>query len=183
MRYKTEELEGREYTHSRTRELGTSRISGSPPMAAGPSEKATVLPETATAPGNFPGVVQSSDLLPAAELKEKTLDSELETTVNRSSGDIGTAPTESGAKGNNDERTAIEKADSKAPKSAGNQEEKHDPYENLSENEAEIIKRQVETQDVVPNVRILYRYASRNDMFILIVSAVMAIAAGAALPL
>lgn len=152
-------------------------------MAAGPSEKATVLPETATAPGNFPGVVQSSDLLPAAELKEKTLDSELETTVNRSSGDIGTAPTESGAKGNNDERTAIEKADSKAPKSAGNQEEKHDPYENLSENEAEIIKRQVETQDVVPNVRILYRYASRNDMFILIVSAVMAIAAGAALPL
>lgn len=56
-------------------------------------------------------------------------------------------------------------------------------FAHLPEHEKEILKKQLDA----PNVKIsffgLYRYASRMDMLILGVSAICAIAAGAALPL
>lgn len=56
-------------------------------------------------------------------------------------------------------------------------------FAHLPEHEKEILKKQL----VAPHVNIsyfgLYRYASRMDIFVLVVSAICAIAAGAALPL
>lgn len=58
-----------------------------------------------------------------------------------------------------------------------------DPYKHLPEREARILKEQVLTPDVKVGVATLYRYATRNDLLIIAVSAICAIAAGAALPL
>lgn len=76
----------------------------------------------------------------------------------------------------------LEKADSKAvtpPK----EEEDNDPYKHLPPDEAKTLKDQVFTPDVKVGFGTLYRYASRQDLLIMAVSAVCAIAAGAALPL
>ncbi|KAI0377833.1 P-loop containing nucleoside triphosphate hydrolase protein [Hypomontagnella monticulosa] len=76
--------------------------------------------------------------------------------------------------------TALEKADSKVvkPKDLNN-----DPFKHLPANEAEILKKQVITPEVKTGIATLYRYSSRNDILIMIVSAICAIAGGAALPL
>jgi ATP-binding cassette subfamily B (MDR/TAP) protein 1 len=75
----------------------------------------------------------------------------------------------------------LEKADSRVvlPKSPSDD----DPYKHLPEREAEILKNQVYTPDVKVGIAMLYRYASRNDLIIMAVSALAAIASGAALPL
>lgn len=78
-------------------------------------------------------------------------------------------------------RLALEKADTK-PVAAPDAEDL-DPYKDLPEHEAEILKAQVTVPDVKAGIATLYRYASRNDLLIIAVSAVCAIAAGAALPL
>ncbi|KAI0115349.1 P-loop containing nucleoside triphosphate hydrolase protein [Daldinia grandis] len=77
--------------------------------------------------------------------------------------------------------TALEKADSKVVKAA--KDSNNDPFRHLPANEAEILKRQVITPEVRTGVLTLYRYSSRNDLIIMAVSAVCAIAGGAALPL
>ena len=56
-------------------------------------------------------------------------------------------------------------------------------YEHLPPDQAEILKRQVETPQLAKGALVIYRYASRNDILILIISAITAIASGAALPL
>src|SRR5690606_3884909 len=53
----------------------------------------------------------------------------------------------------------------------------------LPPHEAEILKRQVATPDVKAGVAALYRYSSSTDLAIMAVSALAAIASGAALPL
>jgi ATP-binding cassette subfamily B (MDR/TAP) protein 1 len=58
-----------------------------------------------------------------------------------------------------------------------------DLYGHLPDHQAEILKLQVLTPEVKAGVAVLYRYASRNDTIIIAVSAVCAIASGAALPL
>ncbi|KAI0017325.1 multidrug resistance protein [Xylariomycetidae sp. FL0641] len=58
-----------------------------------------------------------------------------------------------------------------------------DPYQHLPEHEAAILKRQVITPEVKAGVATIYRYSSRNDILIMAVSALCAIAGGAALPL
>ncbi|KAK3322314.1 P-loop containing nucleoside triphosphate hydrolase protein [Apodospora peruviana] len=58
-----------------------------------------------------------------------------------------------------------------------------DPYRHLSDEEAKVIKDQVYTPDVKVGIATLYRYASRNDLLIMAVAAMSAIASGAALPL
>ncbi|KAK0621501.1 P-loop containing nucleoside triphosphate hydrolase protein [Bombardia bombarda] len=92
-----------------------------------------------------------------------------------------------GAKGTEGETTRaqspldLEKADTQvapAKRSLDN-----DPYKSLSEREAKVIKDQVLTPDVKVGIATLYRYASRNDLIIMVVSAICAIASGAALPL
>lgn len=80
------------------------------------------------------------------------------------------------------EKLDLKKADSKvvqAPK-ADNLE---DHFRNLPPDEAEILRRQVVSPEVKQGVGVLYRYSSRNDIIIIVVSAICAIAGGAALPL
>ncbi|KAH8910099.1 P-loop containing nucleoside triphosphate hydrolase protein [Coniochaeta sp. PMI_546] len=76
----------------------------------------------------------------------------------------------------------LEKADSRVVKQIA-KEEDGDPYKHLPEDQAAILKNQVVTPDVKVGIATLYRYASRNDLLIMAVSAVAAIASGAALPL
>ena len=81
-----------------------------------------------------------------------------------------------------DLQRALTKADSKiaaSPKAT-------DPdaiYSHLPPQEAEVLKRQTVTPEIKQGVAVLYRYASRNDVIIIVISAICAIASGAALPL
>ncbi|KAM5379595.1 hypothetical protein ACJZ2D_003943 [Fusarium nematophilum] len=80
------------------------------------------------------------------------------------------------------EKLDLKKADSKvvqAPKA----DNLDDHFRHLPPHEAEILRRQVVSPDVKQGVAVLYRYSSRNDILIIFVSAICAIAAGAALPL
>ena len=87
--------------------------------------------------------------------------------------------------GNEDPRAALKRLDSQVPKSEENleQEDGEDPFSHLPEHEAAILKRQVEIPPVKVTYFMLYRYATRNDKLIMLVSSICAIAAGAALPL
>ncbi|KAK3940355.1 P-loop containing nucleoside triphosphate hydrolase protein [Diplogelasinospora grovesii] len=84
-------------------------------------------------------------------------------------------------KGYGNTATDLEKADTKVvvPKEAVD----HDPYKHLAADEAKVLKDQVFTPDAKVGIATLYRYASRNDLLIMAVSGVCAIASGAALPL
>ncbi|KAI0603161.1 multidrug resistance protein [Biscogniauxia sp. FL1348] len=76
---------------------------------------------------------------------------------------------------------AVTKLDSKVMKPP--QESDSNPYAHLPENEAAILQRQVFTPEVKAGIATIYRYSSRNDLLIMFVSAICAIAGGAALPL
>ncbi|KAA8643122.1 hypothetical protein EYZ11_005820 [Aspergillus tanneri] len=72
------------------------------------------------------------------------------------------------------------------PPPAGNviNADQPDPlYAHLSAHERDILKKQLEAEDATVSFFGLYRYASRMDMLAILVSAICAIAAGAALPL
>lgn len=86
------------------------------------------------------------------------------------------------AVGNNDTSAALAKADSQVVKQPS-PEEAQDPFKHLPADEAAILKVQVDTPTVKVGFTTLYRYATRMDIIILCVSAVCAIASGAALPL
>jgi ATP-binding cassette subfamily B (MDR/TAP) protein 1 len=58
-----------------------------------------------------------------------------------------------------------------------------DPYAHLPQAEQDVLKAQVDTPVVSTGWKTLYRYGTRNDFIIMFVSAICAIAAGAALPL
>lgn len=61
---------------------------------------------------------------------------------------------------------------------------KTDPFDHLPDHEASILRRQIETpnrEDVT--WRTLFRFASRQDLVVIAVSSICAIAAGAAVPL
>lgn len=84
------------------------------------------------------------------------------------------------------EKDVLEKALSRADTKVVAKPKITDPdslYSHLPPHEAAVLKRQVETPEIKQGVAMLYRYASRNDIIILVVSAVCAIASGAALPL
>jgi ATP-binding cassette subfamily B (MDR/TAP) protein 1 len=78
--------------------------------------------------------------------------------------------------------TNLEKADSRVviPQKETDED---DPYKHLPPEQAAVLKNQVFTPDVKVGIATLYRYASRNDLIIIAVSSVAAIASGAALPL
>jgi ATP-binding cassette subfamily B (MDR/TAP) protein 1 len=98
--------------------------------------------------------------------------------------DVSAAPTP-----NNNEKSPggggsaldLSKIDSKVV--VAKNETDNDPYAHLPEREAKILKDQVYTPDVKVGIATLYRYSSRNDILIMVVSAICAIASGAALPL
>ncbi|KAH8674051.1 P-loop containing nucleoside triphosphate hydrolase protein [Xylariales sp. PMI_506] len=79
------------------------------------------------------------------------------------------------------ETSAVVKLDSKVLRAV--KEKDNDPFRNLPAEEASILRRQVDTPEVRAGVVILYRYASTYDLLIMAVSALCAIAGGAALPL
>jgi hypothetical protein len=56
-------------------------------------------------------------------------------------------------------------------------------YAHLPEHQATILRQQVETKDFKAGLGAIYRYSTRNDIIIMVVSSVCAIASGAALPL
>jgi ATP-binding cassette, subfamily B (MDR/TAP), member 1 len=56
-------------------------------------------------------------------------------------------------------------------------------YAHLPEHEREIIKRQLDIPSITVTFKTLYRYATRNDLIIIFVSALCAIIGGAAMPL
>ncbi|KAH7150159.1 ABC transporter [Dactylonectria estremocensis] len=78
------------------------------------------------------------------------------------------------------EPTVVEVSESKAVNLKGSDQ---DPYKNLSDDEAAILKRQVTIPEIKVGIKTLYRYASTNDILIIIGSAIMSIASGAAVPL
>ncbi|KAI1398447.1 P-loop containing nucleoside triphosphate hydrolase protein [Hypoxylon fuscum] len=119
----------------------------------------------------------------ADEISEKPQMTATEAHSNRSSSHGGSSvgPTAEKEDSSTKSGVALEKADSKvikAPKDINN-----DPFKHLPADEAEILKRQVITPEVKAGVATLYRYSSRNDLIIMVVSTICAIAGGAALPL
>lgn len=80
-----------------------------------------------------------------------------------------------------------DKQRSSSDKSPGNQQsDSSDPdalFAHLPDHEKQILKNQLDAPDVKVSYLTLYRYASRNDWLILLVSTVCAVIAGAALPL
>ncbi|KAG5927395.1 hypothetical protein E4U42_002291 [Claviceps africana] len=77
---------------------------------------------------------------------------------------------------------ALAKADSAVvnPPDASNPQ---DIYRHLPPDEADVLKRQTFVPEVKQGIGVLYRYASRNDLIIIAISSICAIASGAALPL
>ncbi|UKZ52662.1 hypothetical protein TrVGV298_006443 [Trichoderma virens] len=58
-----------------------------------------------------------------------------------------------------------------------------DPYGHLPPHQADILKRQIVIPEGDHGIKAIYRYATRNDAIIIIVSSLFAIASGAAMPL
>ena len=78
----------------------------------------------------------------------------------------------------------LDRLDSKVPhKEKEDKSPDEDPFAHLPEHEAAILRRQVEIPSVKVTYFMLYRYATRNDVIIMVVGSICAIAAGAALPL
>lgn len=72
------------------------------------------------------------------------------------------------------------KAESNAPIKTANSD---DLYSHLPDHEADILKRQIDVPTMNKGIKVIYRYASRNDVIIITVSLITSIIAGAALPL
>ncbi|EMC97085.1 hypothetical protein BAUCODRAFT_69121 [Baudoinia panamericana UAMH 10762] len=78
----------------------------------------------------------------------------------------------------------LHRLDSTVPKGKGDKDkEEDDPLAHLPEHEAAIIRKQLDIPPVKLTYFSLYRYATRNDFLIMAVSAICAIAGGAAMPL
>jgi len=75
----------------------------------------------------------------------------------------------------------LEKADTKvaSPPPTANV----DPFRHLPAHEADILRRQISIEETKAGLGALYRYATRNDILIIIASAICAIIGGAAMPL
>ncbi|KAJ4145032.1 hypothetical protein LMH87_003894 [Akanthomyces muscarius] len=115
----------------------------------------------------------------AYELSEKS--GKLQQTV-QSGSQPASQPASSHGDSSDPETRPLEKADTKLatpPKTAS----ADDVYAHLPEHEADILRKQVDVPTLTKGAGVLYRYASRNDIIIIVVSAICAIASGAALPL
>lgn len=78
--------------------------------------------------------------------------------------------------------TALEKLDSRIVK-VGEVKEGEEAYAHLPPHEKEIVKRQLDLPPVTVTFKTLYRYATRNDLLIVFISALAAIGGGAVMPL
>ena len=89
-------------------------------------------------------------------------------------------PSSSGSSSHDD--PALAKLDSKVIK-VGEVKEGEEAYAHLPEHEKEIVKRQLDIPPVKVTYWTLFRYATRNDMIIIAISSLCAIAGGAVMPL
>lgn len=78
--------------------------------------------------------------------------------------------------------TDLEKYDSQVIK-VKDAKEGDEAYAHLPEHEREIIRRQLDVPPIKASFATLYRYATRNDILIIIISAICAILGGAVMPL
>lgn len=120
----------------------------------------------------------------AAELSEKSPDtsrSAPSSSHGSSSDPEGKAASKPSTPSSRD-KADLRQVDSKqpAPPAANDAD---DVYRHLPPHQAEILKRQVFTPEIKAGVKAIYRYSSRNDLIIIAVSAICAIASGAAMPL
>lgn len=79
----------------------------------------------------------------------------------------------------------LHRLDSRVPKAEKKKKEKEeeDALAHLPEHEAAIIRRQLEVPPVKLSYKDLYRYSTRNDLIIMVISGICAIAGGAVMPL
>ena len=75
--------------------------------------------------------------------------------------------------GKHDDKTSVRKED----------EQVIDPFGHLPEHERHILHRQVDVTDVSVSPATLFRYATKNDVILLVISTICAIIAGAVMPL
>ena len=78
--------------------------------------------------------------------------------------------------------TELQKYDSQIVK-VKDVKEGDEEYAHLPEHEREIIKRQLDLPPITASFTTLYRYATRNDIIIIVISAICAIIGGAVMPL
>lgn len=79
--------------------------------------------------------------------------------------------------------TPSEGKKAKASTPSADSGDSEDVFAHLPEDEKQILKKQLDAPDVKVSFVALFRYASRMDLIIMVVSAFCAIIAGAALPL
>ena len=89
-------------------------------------------------------------------------------------------PSSSGSSSHDD--PALAKLDSRLIK-VGDVKEGEEAYAHLPEHEKEVVKRQLDIPAVKVTYWTLFRYATRNDIIILVISTFCAIAGGAVMPL
>lgn len=80
------------------------------------------------------------------------------------------------------EEPVLKKLDSKVIK-IGDVKEGEEAFAHLPAHEKEIVKRQLDIPTVKVSFMTLYRYSTKNDILIVLISAVCAIAGGAVMPL
>ena len=81
-----------------------------------------------------------------------------------------------------DDSKQIEKLDSRIV-NLKDVKEGEEAYAHLPDHEKAIIKKQIDIPTVTVTFRTLYRYATRNDLIIIVISFIAAIIGGAAMPL
>ena len=86
------------------------------------------------------------------------------------------------ASSSSSEDVVVEKLDSRIVK-VRDVKEGDEAYAHLPEHERDIVRRQLEIPPVTVTFRTLYRYATRNDLIIIAISALCAIVGGAVMPL
>ena len=86
----------------------------------------------------------------------------------------------SGSSSNDD--PALAKLDSKVIK-VGEVKNGEEAYAHLPEHEKAIVKRQLDIPTVKVTYKTLFRYSTKNDLIIIIISSICAIAGGAVMPL
>ena len=77
---------------------------------------------------------------------------------------------------------SVENDDTNAPKLEDAKKEE-DAFDHLPEHERRIVEMQLDWPPVDVSFRTLFRYATWNDVFIIIISSICALAGGTALPL
>jgi ATP-binding cassette subfamily B (MDR/TAP) protein 1 len=150
-------------------------MAGSPRSGSPAGEKADESPEIATTSGTTAATSIADEKRSSLPTMDPSTASSKETTASGVDGPSA-----------NPSKTDLSRLDSKIaqpPPQADVAKNDDDLYAHLPENQASILKRQVFTPEVKAGAALLYRYSSRNDIIIMVVSTICAIASGAALPL